>query len=103
MKNDVNAKSTLLDFEVECVDATGIEEIFDEGMTYIAEPHTDSSMLYVYDRNGQKRECFRERFKRVQTVPKTIKFRKPELGDKMTIIGEPKMYFKYRTTKNRSL
>lgn len=51
------------DWEVECVNAVGLEESFDEGMTYIAERHAEEGMIYVWDRKGEKVECFEERFK----------------------------------------
>jgi len=51
------------DWEVVCVNAAGMEDNFDEGSTYVAEPHPEDDMVYVWDRNGEKRECFSERFK----------------------------------------
>jgi len=47
---------------VECVDNTGIEDQFDEGIEYIFENRTDD-MISVYDRTGTLRECFAERFR----------------------------------------
>jgi len=52
------------DWEVTCINALGMEDGFDEGMTYIAEAHADDDMVYVWDRNGEKRECFKERFEK---------------------------------------
>jgi len=49
--------------EFVCIDAAGIEDGFDEGTTYLAESHDDGDYLWVVDRNGVKREVFRERFK----------------------------------------
>jgi len=51
------------DFEVECLNALGMGERFDEGVTYMAEPHKEAEMLWVWDINAEKVECFRERFK----------------------------------------
>lgn len=51
------------DWEVVCVNAAGMEDSFDEGATYVAERHPEDDMVYVWDRNGEKRECFSERFK----------------------------------------
>ena len=48
--------------EVVCVSNLGIEDGFDEGITYVAEDHEDDEMIYVYDRNGEKRELLAERF-----------------------------------------
>ena len=51
------------DWEVECVNAVGMEDRFDEGVTYVAERHVEKDMICVWDRYGQKQECFSERFK----------------------------------------
>jgi predicted DNA-binding WGR domain protein len=61
------------DFEVICVDNTGMEDSFDEGVEYVAEPHAEEGMIYVWDRNAQKRECFAERFKKNNGVLKSIR------------------------------
>jgi predicted DNA-binding WGR domain protein len=54
------------DFEVICLNASGMEELFDFDVTYIAEYHdTDKELLYVYDRFGEKQECLAERFAKV--------------------------------------
>ena len=53
------------DFEVECLDDTGMEEHFDTGLTYMAEAHTDKDLLWVYDRYGQRGEFGNFRFRRV--------------------------------------
>jgi len=45
-----------------CVDNTGIEDKFDEGIEYLCEPHKNSDMLYVYDRFAQKQEYMKNRF-----------------------------------------
>ena len=53
------------DFEVECTDATGEEDKFDEGSTYLAEAHLDQDLFWVYDRFGQRGEYGKFRFRRV--------------------------------------
>ena len=50
---------------VECLDNAGIEEKFDKGIEYVGETHTDSALVWVYDKMGEKQECFKERFKKV--------------------------------------
>jgi len=45
-----------------CVDNTGIEDKFDEGIEYLCEPHSQKDMIYVYDRFGNKAEYLRKRF-----------------------------------------
>jgi len=49
-----------------CVDISGLEERFDEGIEYVFERHADKAMLWVYDKFGEKRECFFERFRLVK-------------------------------------
>ena len=49
--------------ELVCTDNAGMEEEFDVGITYVVEPHKDSSMIWAYDRYGEKKACLRERFK----------------------------------------
>jgi len=39
---------------VVCIDNTGMEDKFDEGIEYIYEDHDTPGMLYVYDKLGQK-------------------------------------------------
>lgn len=51
------------DFEVVCVNNLGLEEYFDEGVTYIAESHSEKDYIYVWDRGAKKQEVFAERFK----------------------------------------
>lgn len=50
-----------------CVDMTGLEDRFDQGIEYVFERHADKAMLWVYDKFGEKREVFRERFKLVKS------------------------------------
>jgi hypothetical protein len=45
-----------------CIDNTGLENYFDEGVEYIVEEHPNEEMIFVYDRFGEKQECFKERF-----------------------------------------
>jgi hypothetical protein len=55
---------TTNDFVVLCVDASGLEDQFDENVTYVAENHPEEEMVYVYDKNGVKQEVFEERFRK---------------------------------------
>jgi hypothetical protein len=48
---------------VECVSNLGMEDKFDAGIEYVGYRHTDSTLLWVYDKRGEKQECFAERFK----------------------------------------
>ena len=82
------------EFEVECVDATGQEDRFDEGVTYMAE-NGDRDMIWVYDRFGEKGEFSRSRFRRT-AVPKFMDLTKTG-EDKINIrfIGEPMEYFQH--------
>lgn len=50
---------------VECLDNAGIEHQFDKGIEYVAELHTEPGLVWVYDKLGEKQECFTERFKKV--------------------------------------
>ena len=46
-----------------CLDNSGIEEKFDQGIEYVFEAHeSDPTMIWMYDKEGQKQECFSERF-----------------------------------------
>ena len=45
-----------------CVDNSGLEDKFDEGIEYVCEAHDDQELLWVYDKIGSKQECFIERF-----------------------------------------
>jgi hypothetical protein len=49
---------------VECVDNSGMEDKFDTGIDYVGEYHPDShgEMIYVFDKNGERRDCFSSRF-----------------------------------------
>ena len=78
------------DFEVVCQDNLGIEDGFDEGVTYVAEPHNEDDLIWVWDRNAVKRECFAERFKQVREgeTPK-FDFRPLTGKEKIRITGEP--------------
>jgi predicted DNA-binding WGR domain protein len=49
---------------VVCINNAGIEDKFDLGIDYICEKHSDSQMIYVYDKNGVKGEFFVDRFKK---------------------------------------
>lgn len=47
---------------VVCLNNSGAEDKFDVGVEYVFEVHRDKGMLWVYDKFGEKREYFRERF-----------------------------------------
>ena len=57
------------DFEVVCVNNLGMEDSFDEGVTYVAEPHPEDGMIFVWDRAAVKQELFKERFKVAELQP----------------------------------
>lgn len=60
------SEEEMKDMAALCVDTAGMEDSFDKGIEYVFEQHKDSSMLYVYDKFGKKRECFKERFRLVK-------------------------------------
>ena len=49
-------------FVAVCLDNKGIEEFYDMDVEYVFEIHADESMIWVYDKFGEKRECFCARF-----------------------------------------
>ena len=49
-----------------CLDNNGLSEGFDVGVEYVFEPHAEKGMLWVYDRFGERKACFKERFKLVK-------------------------------------
>jgi len=51
-----------LDEVMVCIDNAGIESRFDVGIEYLVEKHKDETMVYVYDKMGQKDEFFKVRF-----------------------------------------
>jgi len=53
---------SLEDGVVICANNIGMEEKFDVGVEYVAEPHDDKTLIWVYDKFGQKGEYFRDRF-----------------------------------------
>lgn len=61
------------DFEVICVNNLGMEESFDEGVTYVAEPHSDKDYIYVWDRHAIKQEVFSERFKKSEVEVSSLR------------------------------
>ena len=51
------------EFEVRCLNAFGLEQHFDEGLTYIANSHPiEVDMIRVFDRFGSSLECMANRF-----------------------------------------
>jgi hypothetical protein len=67
-KSESKSKAKAKDWEVICVNNLGMEDSFDEGVEYIAEKHSESDMIYVWDKQNVKVECFTERFKDAQYV-----------------------------------
>ena len=57
--NDVEVND---DKVVTCVNNMGLEDNFDDGSDYVAMDHSEDGMIYVYDRYGNKQECFDDRF-----------------------------------------
>jgi predicted DNA-binding WGR domain protein len=57
-----------LEIIVECRDNKGIEDKFDAGIEYVGEKHKDKKMVWVWDKLGEKQECFSDRFKVVPGV-----------------------------------
>lgn len=54
------------DFIVVCENNAGFDTHFTVGIEYVAEKcDTDKNMIFVYDIEGKKCMCFKERFKRV--------------------------------------
>jgi len=45
-----------------CLDNSGIEDKFDQGIEYVFEIHDDPTMIWMFDKEGEKQECFSERF-----------------------------------------
>ena len=62
-----------------CVDNTGIEDKFDEGIEYVCEKHPQKDMIYVYDRFGNKAEYLRKRFEQ----DGDIRYYQPKAGDRV--------------------
>ncbi len=54
-----------------CTDNTGMEDKVDRGIDYVSEDHKDPKMIYVYDRFGEKQECFRDRFAKCDKTKKS--------------------------------
>ena len=57
-------ETPMRDFEVMCVDNLGMEDVFDEDVTYVA-VGSKSGLLMVHDRFGEVRQCLTERFRKV--------------------------------------
>jgi hypothetical protein len=60
--NSKNIKKKPLQDRAICINNLGMENRFDPGAAYVFERHGDSSMIWVFDKLGEKCECFRERF-----------------------------------------
>jgi hypothetical protein len=54
-----------IDFEVVCINNTGIEHLFNLEVSYVAELHDDKDLYWVYDKLGEKQSVLTERFERV--------------------------------------
>ena len=64
-----------------CLDNSGVEDKFDKGIEYISEEHDNKDMIYVYDRFGEKQECFRDRFQKPSPF-KHLESDAHEIGEK---------------------
>lgn len=73
------------DETVVCVSNVGMENRFDEGIEYLFEPHSDSAMIYVYDKFGKKDEFLKERFVMASKYKGDMKFYQPKPGDKVRV------------------
>lgn len=60
-------------FEVVCANNLGVEDVFDQGIEYMAEKHNELGMLWVYDKFGKRREMFAERFKAQENKNETAR------------------------------
>jgi hypothetical protein len=49
-----------------CTDNAGIECHFDKGVEYVCEASKDETMLWVWDKLGVRRECYKSRFRLVK-------------------------------------
>lgn len=50
------------EFVAKCLDNTGMEDYFETGITYMAEYTKVEDIYKVYDKFGESRECFSDRF-----------------------------------------
>ena len=57
---------------VRCEDNEGVEDKFDKGIDYVCADHSHPMMIYVYDKFGEKQECFRSRFKKLGPVREEV-------------------------------
>ena len=57
-----NEGAAELGWAVRCVDNTGIEKFFDVGATYLFDV-LDGDTMTVYDIAGEKRVCYKDRFR----------------------------------------
>jgi hypothetical protein len=48
---------------VECIDNTGVEGQFDKGIEYVFEGSSDGPMISVFNKLGELRSCFSDRFR----------------------------------------
>ena len=62
LKTAKEAKAKPKEGVVVCIDNAGMEDKFDKGIEYVFEAHSESVMIWVYDKEGKKQECFSERF-----------------------------------------
>ena len=63
---DITVRIVQPDNIVECVNNAGMEDQFDQGVEYIFEGKP-GEMITVFDKCGEKRECFADRFKVIST------------------------------------
>lgn len=86
---DVDENPPLVDLEddgvVVCVNNSGMEDKFDNETEYVAEPHKDTTMLWVYDKFGNKNEYFKDRFVSLTQYKNPMNFKKFAVGETITL------------------
>lgn len=66
------------EYEVECIEATGVDNRLNEGLTYMAATHSDKNLIFVWDRYGKRGEFGMFRFREIKMV--TVKIDKVREG-----------------------
>jgi hypothetical protein len=52
-----------------CIDNNGLEDVLDEGEMYVLDTDMpDEGMVYAWDRQEERHECFAERFEEEETI-----------------------------------
>jgi hypothetical protein len=88
-QNDVDENPPPVELEDEgvvvCVNSSGMEDKFDNGTEYVAEPHKDLVILWVYDKFGKKGEYFKDRFVSLSQYKNPMNFKKFAVGETITV------------------